>query len=60
MPEAKRGGQLLTRWEANCMFCGEELANQDVAWYEHMHARPACHEAWDHWVEEIGHDHPGG
>jgi hypothetical protein len=49
-----------SRWEANCLFCGDALPDEGIGFIDHMSAKPGCHEAYDHWLEEIDHDHPGG
>jgi hypothetical protein len=55
-----RKTRVLTRWEANCLFCGTGLADEGEAFSTHMQRAPACHDAWVHWVEELDHDRLGG
>jgi hypothetical protein len=60
MGKPKHAARPMTAWEANCLFCGEGLADEGEAFYRHMGSHPGCHDAFEHWIEEIAHDHPGG
>ncbi|HEV8359175.1 MAG TPA: hypothetical protein VGR28_01840 [Candidatus Thermoplasmatota archaeon] len=51
---------LRTRWEANCLFCGDQLPDEGPAFLDHVGAKPACHDAYDAWLENLDHDRPGG
>lgn len=49
-----------TRWEANCLFCGQGLEDEGAGFLTHMAGKPACHDAYDAWVENLDHDRLGG
>jgi hypothetical protein len=49
-----------TRWEANCLFCGDQIVDEGPGFINHMAAKPDCHNAYDSWVENLDHDRPGG
>lgn len=53
-------GPRLSRWEANCLFCGAGLADEGASFLDHMKAAPACRDAYDAWLENLDHDWPGG
>lgn len=42
-----------------CLFCGEEIGDQGLGFYDHVETHPACEFRWKHWMIEIPKDHGG-
>lgn len=49
-----------TRWEANCMFCGQGITDEGAGFLDHISGRPGCQDAYATWVENLQGDWGGG
>jgi hypothetical protein len=45
--------------DTECLFCGEDLANQGGAFYDHVEEDERCAFRWSFWMQRIPEDHGG-
>lgn len=42
-----------------CLFCGEEISDAGLGFYDHIETHPTCEFRWEDWMIEIPKDHGG-
>lgn len=42
-----------------CLFCGDEIPDAGLGFYDHVDTHPSCEFRWKDWMVEIPKDHGG-
>lgn len=50
----------IVREMEECMFCHEDLADQGLAFLEHVEDEPTCEAQYQDWMANLDLDRPGG